>query len=330
MSLNPNKWKEFRLWDYFVLKRGHTLSVEDKETFSWNIPCINWTITNNGVLCYLSKDIENYWFTKIKAPALSVVRVGNWWKTFVQNKDFYIADNAFALKPKHDLSIYSLLFISPLLDLEQIKYSYGRTVTNGYLDTVIKLPVNNTWNPDREFMENYIKSLKYKPVTTKNKKWKYKLWDKDWKEFNLYPTYFEIFPWKYYYPDEYEEWETPYISASNENNWIQQFINLDPDFQWNCIITWKVWCTAFYQKYPFCATSDVNVFVPKFGMTQNIWLFLVSIINFSENYKRWYWRQCRVWNSKKIKIKLPADKYWEPDREFMENYIKNLPYWDRI
>jgi len=154
--------------------------------------------------------------------------------------------------------------------------------------------------------------------------------NKTWKEFSLYPTFFDVVPWKYYYSDEYEDWDTPYISASNENNWIQQFINLEPDFEWNRIITWKVWCTAFYQKYPFCATSDVNVFIPKFEMTQNIWLFLVSIINFSENYKWSYWRQCRVWNSKKIKIKLPVDNSWNPDREFMENYIKNLPYWDRI
>ena len=236
MSLNPNKWKEFRLWDYFVLKRGHTLSVEDKETFSWNIPCINWTVTNNGVLCYLSKNIEDYWFTKIKAPALSIVRVGNWWKTFVQNKDFYIADNAFALKPKHDLSIYSLLFISPLLDLEQIKYSYGRTVTNGYLDTVIKLPVNNTWNPDREFMENYIKSLHYKPITTKNKKINFNLDTNTRKEFSLDKLF--LLKWWFYNkkPEHSIEWNFPFLASTESNNWVTEYYSLDDIETWD-----KVW-----------------------------------------------------------------------------------------
>ena len=29
-------------------------------------------------------------------------------------------------------------------------------------------------------------------------------------------------------------------------------------------------------------------------------------------------------------IKLPVNSEWNPDREYMENYIKNLPYGDRI
>jgi len=146
------------------------------------------------------------------------------------------------------------------------------------------------------------------------------------KDIQLYPKYFDVMPWIYHYSDEYEEWKTPYISASNENNWVQQFINLEPDFEWNCIITWKVWCTAFYQSKSFCATSDVNIFKPKFNLTKEIWLFITTIINFNENYRWWYWRQCRVWNSKKIKIRLPINNNWEPDREFMENYIKSLHY----
>ena len=152
---------------------------------------------------------------------------------------------------------------------------------------------------------------------------------KYWQEF-LLNDYFDIIPGKYHYPDEYEEWITPYISASNTENWVWQYIDLEPEFPWNCIVTWKIWCTAFYEEKPFCATSDVNIFVPKFDMTYEIWLFITTIINFSENYKWAYWRQCRVWNSKKIIIKLPVTVNWNPDREFMENYIKNLPYWDRI
>lgn len=164
---------------------------------------------------------------------------------------------------------------------------------------------------------------------------------KSWQEFSL-DRLFEIEAGKYYYSDEYEEGETPYISASATNNGISKRINLEPDFEGNQIITGKVGCTAFYQIEKFCATSDVNIFKPKnFSMNDKIGLFITSIINFSENYKWSYGRQCRVGDSKQIIIKLPiqisengkaiidekkiySDDGYVPDWESMEKYIENL------
>jgi len=128
---------------------------------------------------------------------------------------------------------------------------------------------------------------------------------KNWKYFYL-DKLFDIRAGNYYYSHEYDEGDTPYVSASNVNNGIQQRINLQADFDGNCIVTGKVGCTAFYQSEAFCATSDVNIFRAKnFEMNRQIGLFIVSIINFSENYKWNYGRQCRIGDSKKIKIKLP-------------------------
>ena len=163
----------------------------------------------------------------------------------------------------------------------------------------------------------------------------------DWKEFSL-DILFEIKAGKYYYSDEYETGKIPYISASATNNGISQRINLDPDFEGNCIITGKVGCTAFYQRENFCATSDVNVLTPKnFAMNYKIGLFITVIINYSENYKWSYGRQCRVGDSKKIIIKLPvkrtskgqaildkkrifSDEGYIPDWGYMEKYISSL------
>ncbi len=107
----------------------------------------------------------------------------------------------------------------------------------------------------------------------------------------------------------------------------------------NCIVTGKVGCTAFYQSEDFCATGDVNIFIAKkFDLNKQIGLFIVSIINFSENYKWNYGRQCRVSHSKKIKIKLPvvmegnnyvidneklySDEGYIPDFEWIMNFMK--------
>ena len=142
----------------------------------------------------------------------------------------------------------------------------------------------------------------------------------EWKEFKL-NDYFDISAGHYYYPDEYVEGNTPYISASNANNGVAQYIDLQPDFEGNCIVTGKVGCTAFYQPEPFCATSDVNVFKPKFEMSSLVGLFITSIINFNENYKWDYGRQCRVGNSKKIVVKLPATPSGDPDWQYMEEFM---------
>lgn len=162
-----------------------------------------------------------------------------------------------------------------------------------------------------------------------------------WKEFNL-DILFDIKAGRYYYSDEYEAGKTPYISASATNNGISQRINLNADFTGNCIVTGKVGCTAFYQRENFCATSDVNILIPKkFIMNEKIGLFIASIINFSENYKWSYGRQCRVGNTREIVIKLPiiltntgepviddkkkfSSEGYIPDWNFMENYIINL------
>ena len=39
-----------------------------------------------------------------------------------------------------------------------------------------------------------------------------------------------------------------------------------------------------------------------------------------------YGRQIRLNDAKKIKIKLPVTKEGNPDWQFMEDYIKSLPY----
>lgn len=161
-----------------------------------------------------------------------------------------------------------------------------------------------------------------------------------WKYFNL-EKLFVISAGVYHYSDEYDVGDTPYVSASNENNGIQQRINLKPDFIGNCIVTGKVGCSTFYQSENFCATSDVNIFRPRnFELNRKIGLFLTAVINFSENYKWNYGRQCRIGDSKKINIKLPtkmlngryivdpektfSDEGYIPDFNFINEFMESV------
>lgn len=164
----------------------------------------------------------------------------------------------------------------------------------------------------------------------------------EWKSFKI-TDLFNITAGTYYDFDSYQEGKTPYVSASASNNGVCQMIDLPPDFDGNRIVTGKVECNAFYQGMPFSATSDANVFTPKFPMTTNVGLFLTSIITFNEQGKWSYGRQCRIGDSKGIVLKLPIQhnsdgtpiidtekKYskngYIPDWQFMEEYIKSLHY----
>lgn len=163
----------------------------------------------------------------------------------------------------------------------------------------------------------------------------------NWEEFYLNDI-FDIGPGRYQSKDKYEEGLTPYVTASANNNGIAQRINLPPDFKGNVITTGKVGCSAFYQVEDFCASSDVNIFrATKFEMNSKIGLFFISIINFSENYKWTYGRQCRVGDSKKIVVKLPIlldsnqnpiidninkfnKKGFIPDFKLMEEFVNKV------
>lgn len=162
----------------------------------------------------------------------------------------------------------------------------------------------------------------------------------EWKEFRI-TRLFSISAGKYYSSDDYEIGETPYVSASASNNGVIAYIDKLPDFEGNQIVTGKVESKAFYQKFPFCATSDANVFTPLFAMSEGVGLFFAAILSFNEQGKWGYGRQCRIGDSEKIILRLPiqhdaagqpvidpsrkySDDGYVPDWDFMEQYMKSL------
>lgn len=73
----------------------------------------------------------------------------------------FIGSTTLAVGRNNDLNKYNALFLVTVLDLERPKYSYGRKYKKHLQDTKIKLPATEEGKPDYEFMEKYIKSLKY-------------------------------------------------------------------------------------------------------------------------------------------------------------------------
>jgi hypothetical protein len=87
---------------------------------------------------------------------------------------------------------------------------------------------------------------------------------------------------------------------------------------------------AFYQSRPFWASDDVNVLYAK-GWTLNkyIALFIATVIK-ANRYKFSYGRKWTLDKMKASLVKLPATAQGTPDWDYMERYIKSLPYGDKI
>lgn len=207
--------------------------------------------------------------------------------------------------------------------------------------------------PDWQFMVDYIKSLHHKTLTTKNTSHKPpKLEVDEWKEFRVGRLFDIELSRGDIKEDDVDEGVLRLISAGETNNGVVKHIDAEGDgsaeiFAGNKI-TVDMFCNAYYQAEPFYAVSHgrVNILTAKFVLNQYVALFITTIIK-NEQLKYSYGRAVYSNVIADMIIKLPvkhnsdgsifedgtlnySDEGFVPDWQFMENYIKSLPYGDRL
>jgi type I restriction-modification system DNA methylase subunit len=124
--------------------------------------------------------------------------------------------------------------------------------------------------------------------------------------------------------EEYGTGAYPYVTTQATNNGVAGFFNYFSEEGNVLTVDSAVIGFCAYQPYPFSASDHVEKLVPKFDINKYHALFLVTILN-KEQYRYNYGRKCSQSRMRQISIKLPA-KNSQPDWEYMENYIKSLPY----
>lgn len=332
--MDTSSWKWFRYTDIFRISGSKTTPVADLETYGKGVfPYVTTQAVNNGVEGFYNYCTEKGCVLTVDSAVLGFCSY--------QENDFSASDHVEVLTPLFNMNRYIALFLVTLINKEQYRYNYGRKCSQIKLrKSRIKLPVTAEGTPDWNYMETFIKDRIIPQLPKKAQRvWlqkyntqpmlqeKMKLNTQDWKWF-IIGELFDVQAGKYHYSTEYEEGKTPYLSATAVNNGVGGFISLSPEFSGGVLTTEKVGCNAFYQPKPFCATSDVNIIRRKDGkeINQYVGLFLASIIDFNESYRWTYGRQCRVNDTQKIRIKLPVTPSGTPDWQFMEDYIKSLPY----
>lgn len=365
MKLNVETWKSFRIGRLFVLENGKAnqgMLDEGDECFY-----IGAKRDDNGVMIHCAKNetlMQKGNCIIFICNGQGSVGYANYMDVdFIGTTDIVAGYN-------ENLNCYNGLFIATVSCQERPKYSFGRKWKTHLKGTTIDLPIqyNSDGNPfidehfrysdegyvpDWDWMEAYIKSLQCRPLTTKNtNERQVRLEITEWKEFvigNLFDVYLSKGDIKL---DDIDTGKIPLISSGENNNGIVGYIDENGDgkaeiFDGNKI-TLDMFGNAFYQGERFYAVSHgrVNILEPKFRLNNRIGLFLVSVIKM-EKYKYSYGRAVYSEEASNMTVELPilrnsdgtpfvdvTYKYSEngyvPDWQFMEDYIKSLPYGDRL
>lgn len=371
MNLDIKNWKPFFVGNIFRIEPTKGKTTDELEIGN-DIPYIGAKHNTQGLIqmCKL-KGFEN-WVSK--GNCIVFIQLGAGSAGYVN----YIPEDFIGMNGKTScgyidgiLNEKIGMFLETILCKERPKYSFGRSWTGDRLkNTIIKLPIKRDeqgnpiidttkkysdkgYIPDWNFMENYIKTLNYKPITTNNKKGnESSLNVNNWRNFiikNLFRVELSKGDLKL---NELDEGTVPLVSSGDTNNGIVGYVDERGDgkaiiFKGNKL-TIDMFGKCYYQSEDFYAVSHgrVNILNPMFELNKNIGLFLSSIIN-AEQYRFSYGRAVYSSVAENIQISLPiqhnedgtpkidiSHKYSEegyiPDWNFMENYIKSLPYGDKI
>lgn len=307
------------LKEIFDVWYGVNLEVVNSEVVPLGIPFVSRQSVNNGVVCHVKKVEE---IKPNPAHTLSIAVSGSVLSTFYHDYEYYSGRDIYVAKPKISLTKAEMLYYSYVIELNKFRYNYGRGANKTFKSILV---------PNYEEIPDFVKNCVAEPTFEKGIKDKnLSIEIEKWQWFEL-GSLFEIKKGKRLTKADMEEGPFPYIGAIDSNNGVSAYISNDEHLHDGNTISVSYngsIAEAFYQKEPFWATDDVNVLYSP-HINSYIALFVATIIH-REKYRFNYGRKWDLDLMKKSKIKLPAIKtgkpIYEPDWQFMEDYIKSLPY----
>ncbi|MDR3058158.1 MAG: restriction endonuclease subunit S [Prevotella sp.] len=314
-------WMMKKLNDLFDITYGVNLelnalircTINDK----YAVKFVSRTSKNNGISAIVEKRAD---VDPIPSGTITVAMGGSVLETFLQSTPYYSGRDIIYLTPKVEMSEQVKLYYCACIRVNKYRYNYGRQANKTIKDILI---------PDISEIPEYVfqsEILDYSNLKNSLKDDEIRLFTKNWKKFR-YDDLFNIKKGKRVTKVDMIQGNTPFISATDENNGIREYsglINLFPSNTITVSYNGSVG-EAFYQEQPYWASDDINILYPKFKLNKFIAMFIITIIR-SEKYRFNYGRK---WHKERMDasiIKLPVMEDNSPDWSFMEKYIKSLPY----
>lgn len=333
---DTKQWKEFVIKDLFTVKRPSARSQANYE--DGDVPFVASGNFNNGVLKYLQPK-ENEILDSGNCITVSPIDGSS----FYQEDDFLGrggAGSSIILLYNPNLNLYNGYFIATVIRTVCRKYAYSDMANK---DTIgaekIKLPIDETGNPDFLYMELYMKNLEIavSASLTKLKSAKCstvssKINTTQWRMFHLY----DIFDIDSGTKLDKAKMDTTipkinFVGRSNFNNGITQKVNeiqgLNP-YEAGCLtlaLGGAYLGSCFIQEEPFYTSQNVVVLIPKKDISFEAKQFIATaIFKESQNNYRAFIKELNAHIKRDFVIKLPAQSDGAPDYDYMSNFIRRI------
>jgi len=309
-----------RLEEIFDLWYGVNLELVNCEQIPNGIPFVSRQSTGNGIVGYVLP------INKKPNPAhtLSIAGSGSVLSTFYHDYEYYSGRDVYIAKPKNDLTKEQMIYYAYVIEQNKYRYSFGRQANKTMKDILVpdidELPdfVNRTYFSNIVFEKEPVLSKKFM-FNTENWGW-FKIAD-----------IFRLAKCKCSNATELLEDgnDIAYVGAKKKLNGFMKKVSLVPNLvtKGNCIVfigdgQGSVgYCT--YQPVDFIGSTTLTAGYSS-KLNQYNALFFVAVLDL-ERYRYSFGRKYGLNEVKDKKIKLPVIN-GQPDWQFMEDYIKSLPY----
>ena len=344
-----SNWKYFEVGELFPqIYKASAYNAQDLISSSAidsnAIRYVTRTDTNNGCKAFVQNDN----FTQIEQG--NAITIGDTTATiYYQSEQFICGDHVVILRAPF-LNEIRGIFIVALLNKERFRYNYGRSFKMDVIKkTRILLPSIDENTPDWNYIECIVKQNIIPALPSKSKA----VWNGAYnnKPISSIPTTLDSVKWDWFDVKEIfpriekckcsnatelleDGDDIAYIGAKKSDNGVMRYVKYDETLvtEGNCRVfigdgQGSVGYCIYQPKDFIGSTTLVAGYNSK--LNQYIAQFLIAILDM-ERYRYSFGRKYNKAAITSTKIKLPSKSDGSPDWEFMENYIKSLPYSSNI
>jgi hypothetical protein len=360
MEINTISWAKFHIGDIFRVVGGF-YNKKPEHSVDGKIPFLAATDSNNGVTEFYSESDIRSWNKVGEADdtldhkifdggCIAVTVNGSVCNAYYQTQKFTCSHDISALYLKeHELTKNIALFLCTIIQMEKYRWSYGRKPhdRNKLRAMTIKLPVDSQGKPNWMFMETSIEEVQRigdskddelsKSIFTRNKNTPLPAFS-NLKKFKIS----QIFSVKYGINLELNSLQETsvsdpdgiaFVARTSENNGVTAYVKPTEDTpQPSGTITVAGGgsvLSTFVQKRPFYSGRDLYLLLPKKAKISLFTKLYICTVIKANQYRYSYGRQANK-TLPDIELLLPAKEDGEPDYRAMDDYVKKLPFSDRI
>lgn len=324
-----SNWRKFIIGDLFDIRKGTRLTKANMK--EGDHPFVGASAINNGITAMIANDEHLH-----EGNTITITYNGSVGEAFYQEKPFWASDDVNVLYPKFEINKYIAFFIIPVLKSKGKKYAFiDKWKKEDMERDTIMLPADKNGNPDFSSMEEYMKKLEIKVISSLYKLQSAKRLSDfsnadvtEWGYFSINSIFTVIRP----APRSqisYQVGNVPFVASGNYNNGVIKYVLPKTDEalnKGNCISISPIDGSTFYQPVDFlgrggAGSSIILLYNEKLNKYNG--LFIAATIQ----------KVCRkyIYNDMANKgtisnevIKLPVNKAGAPDFLYMEKYMKNL------